>query len=72
MTVLWLTTLVAACILVAVAILARKIPRRGPRRMLLPAWTLIGSLFGGYWLFFACADDVYGVYLLDTQPDFRG
>ena len=62
MTVLWLTTLVAACILVALAILARKIPRRGPRRMLLPAWTLIGSLFGGYWLFFACADDVYGVY----------
>jgi hypothetical protein len=56
-TVLWLSAPVATCILIAVALLARKIPRRGPRRMLLPAWVVIGSLF------FACAEDVHGVYL---------
>ena len=63
MTVLWISTLIAAFVLVGAAILACKIPRCGLRRMHAPTWTVVGSHFGVHGLSFGCADDVYGVYL---------
>lgn len=63
MTMLWISTLIGACALIGIAALARRIPRGGAHGLLYPTWVLVSSLFALYALFFACADDVYGVYL---------